>query len=180
MNGLRKIWHLIREIERHAAPASTLLWACLAATALICGVMATAHAHPAVLATPGAVGNPATPLQASIAPWPEAVCHHVTPAADGARPVAWLPPLVTAGDLLPFAIELPPQARAIAYLPGLDAARVPLAFDRSRRLWRGAVSVPAGAPVQGHFTLRVVAASGAEYDVRVPLSPDGRPATLNL
>lgn len=143
---MRRILRTIREIDQVAAPASTLLWVCILLAALVGFARATPHARwqPEVL--PASMG--------------------------GANAVtAWVPTAAAAGEPLRFAVEWHPRkARPVeAYLPGLIYEPVALELDAEEGLLRGAVRLPAAAPRRGFFTLRLVAAGGAEWDVQIPL-----------
>ena len=134
---------VLRDMHRHAAPASTLLGVCVV-LALLMGVV---RAHPA----------PAEPD-----------CPVTAQAAAGAL-TAWLPEAVAPGEVLYF--EVAPDAHRSpteAYLPGLTFEPIPLAMDAQTGRINGALRLPQSAPSRGWFTLRLVDGE-TQWDLRIPL-----------
>jgi hypothetical protein len=153
MNILLRAARAIREIDRVAAPASTLLWVTIALALL--ATMARAE-----------------PLEAR---WQAEV---VVASQPTPSPVtAWVPEVAAAGEPLRFAVEWAPRRAAPveAYLPGLVYDPVALELDSRSGLLRGVLRVPEAAPRRGWFTLRLVGETGAEWDLRIPLVAPAEP-----
>lgn len=84
--------------------------------------------------------------------------------------VAQTPERVAAGEVFDVAVELDAPRDLQVYLPGLDQARVPLAYDPLRGVHFAELTLPWFAPPQGYCTLRIIDGQGLEMDVRLLLS----------
>lgn len=88
--------------------------------------------------------------------------------------IARTPERVAPGALFDVSVELDAPRDLHAYLPGLDQARIPLAYDPLRGVHFAELTLPWFAPPQGYCTLRIVDGQGLELDVRLELSTPSR------
>ena len=75
----------------------------------------------------------------------------------------------TPGSTVTVQVPGLPGQTLSAYLPGLTYDPVPLSYDDDARIYRASINVPATAPSQGYFTVRIVQGSRHEWDRHVRL-----------
>lgn len=136
---MRRLAEYLKSFQNTAGPAGTLL----IVTVLL--VLATSLAR-------------ATPEPTPPAPLPALT-----------SVIAETPVRVAPGAVFDIAVRLDAPRDLRVYLPGLDQARVPLAYDPVQGRHVGALTLPWFAPPQGYCTLRIIDGHGLEFDVQLEL-----------